>query len=134
MLEPRSLQTGWAKVQEVRQELVDFKKSGKPVYALLQSPGSREYYLATVADKIFLSPDDMLFVKGFRLEELYFKNTLDKLGITREKIKFRSGTMGFVSEADVLTDLHYLECTLRDLGRAPPPGAGVQAAAAVLAG
>lgn len=44
----------------------------------------------------------------------------------------RIGTMGFVSEADVLTDLHYLECTLRDLGRAPQPGAGVQAAAAVL--
>ena len=45
----------------------------------------------------------------------------------------RIGTMGFVGAEDILADLHYLECTLRDLGRAPAPGAGVQAAAAVLA-
>ena len=36
----------------------------------------------------------------------------------------RFGTMGFVDGGDILTDLHHLECTLRDLGRAPPPGAG----------
>jgi aspartate aminotransferase-like enzyme len=46
----------------------------------------------------------------------------------------RIGTMGHVGPEDILADLHYLECTLRDLGRAPSaPGAGVQAAAAVLA-
>ena len=45
----------------------------------------------------------------------------------------RIGTMGHVGPDDILADLHYLECTLRDLGRAPAPGAGVQAAAAVLA-
>ena len=81
VLQPHGLEAGWGKVQELREELAEFKKTGKPVYAFLQSPGSREYYLATVADRIFLSPDDMLMVKGFRLEELYFKNTLDKLGI-----------------------------------------------------
>jgi hypothetical protein len=41
--------------------------------------------------------------------------------------------MGFVGPEDVLADLHYLECTLRDLGRTPAAGAGVQAAAAALA-
>lgn len=81
VLQPRNLLAGWGKLQEVRQELSDFKKSGKPVYAYLQGPGSREYYVATIADKIFLSPDDMLDVKGFRLEEMYFKGTLDKLGV-----------------------------------------------------
>ena len=45
----------------------------------------------------------------------------------------RIGTMGFVGAEDILADLHYLECTLRDLGRPPVPGAGVQAAAALLA-
>jgi aspartate aminotransferase-like enzyme len=45
----------------------------------------------------------------------------------------RIGTMGFFGPADILADLHYLECTLRDLGHAPAPGAGVQAAAAILA-
>ena len=81
VLQPRSLMAGWAKLQEVRQELADFKKSGKPVYAYLEEPGSREYYLATIADKIFVPPDEMLDVKGFHLEELYFKNSLDKLGV-----------------------------------------------------
>ena len=45
----------------------------------------------------------------------------------------RIGTMGAIAAGDVLTDLHYLECTLRELGRAPPVGAGTNAAAKVLA-
>ena len=45
----------------------------------------------------------------------------------------RIGTMGFVGPQDILTDLHHLERTLRDLGRAPAPGAGVTAATALLA-
>jgi protease-4 len=81
ILRPRSLVVGWGKLQEIRAQLARFKSSGKPLYAYLESPGSREFYLASVADKIFLSPDDQLNVKGFRLEELYFKNTLDKLGV-----------------------------------------------------
>jgi protease-4 len=81
VLEPQSVSAGWGKLQEIRHQLVEFKKSGKPVYAYLQGAGSREYYLASVADKIFLSPDDSLEVKGFFLEEMFFKNTLDKLGV-----------------------------------------------------
>lgn len=81
VLQPRGLGAGWGKLEELRQDLADFKKSGKPVYAYLQSPGSHEYYLASIADKIYLSPDDNLEVKGFLLEEMYFKNTLDKLGV-----------------------------------------------------
>src|SRR5436305_15108482 len=81
LIQPRGLTIGWAKLQEIRRDVQDFKRSGKPVYALLQSPGSKEYYLGSAADRIFLSPDDQLEVKGFRIEETYFKNTLDKLGI-----------------------------------------------------
>ena len=50
----------------------------------------------------------------------------------RNKV-IRIGTMGSVGPADILTDLHYLECTLRDLGRSPATGAGMLAASAVLA-
>src|SRR4029077_6482623 len=50
----------------------------------------------------------------------------------RNKV-IRIGTMGSVGPADILVDLHYLECTLRDLGPPPSTGAGVQAAAAALA-
>ncbi len=81
VIQPRGLLVGWARLEELRQEIGEFKKSGKPVYAFLQAPGSHEYYLASIADKIFLSPDDMLDVKGFHVEEMYFKDTLEKLGI-----------------------------------------------------
>jgi len=81
VLQPRNLLIGWGRLEELRQDVAEFKKSGKPVYAFLQAPGSHEYYLASVADKIFLSPGDMLDVKGFQVEEMYFKGTLDKLGI-----------------------------------------------------
>jgi protease-4 len=84
LLKPRRLGAGWAKLQEIRHEIVEFKKSAKPVYAYLESPGSREYYLASAADKIYLSPDDNLDVKGFLLEEMFFKNTLDKFGVQVE--------------------------------------------------
>jgi len=50
----------------------------------------------------------------------------------RNKV-IRIGTMGAVGPGDILEDLHYLECTLRDLGRSPGKGAGVLAAAMALA-
>lgn len=81
VLQPRNLSIGWGKLQELYEELSLFKRSGKPVYALLQGPGSREYYLASVADKIYVSPDDMVNVKGFAAETVYVKDALDKLGI-----------------------------------------------------
>ncbi|MGI9070091.1 MAG: signal peptide peptidase SppA [Bryobacteraceae bacterium] len=84
VLQPRQLSIGWGKLQEFHEELAAFKASGKPLYALLRAPGSREYYLASAADKIFLFPEDMLDVKGFLVEAMYFKNALDKLGINMQ--------------------------------------------------
>ncbi len=82
VLQPRGLAVGWGKLEEIHEELLNFKKSGKPVYAFLQGAGSKEYYLASAADKIYMSPDDMLNVKGLLLEAMYFKNTLDKIGVS----------------------------------------------------
>jgi protease IV len=82
VLKPRNLALGWGKLEELRDEIAEFKRrSGKPVYAYLQTPGMHEYFLASVADKIYVSPDDYLEVKGFLIEETYLKGTLDKLGI-----------------------------------------------------
>ena len=55
VLEPESLEVGWGKLQEMRADLEAFRKSGKPVFAFLRSPGTREYYLATAADRIYLA-------------------------------------------------------------------------------
>ena len=81
LFEPHRLGIGWAKMQELRSEIVQFKKSGKPVVTYLQSPGAREYYLATATDRIFLAPEDSLDVKGLRVESMFLKNTFDKVGV-----------------------------------------------------
>ena len=84
ILEPKGLSTGWAKLEELRSEILSFKKSGKPVYAYLKGAGTREYYVATAADKIYMAPEDELDLKGLRAELMFFKGTLDKLGIDME--------------------------------------------------
>jgi len=84
VLEPRGLGVGWAKLEELRADIVNFKKSGKPVYAFLRGAGTKEYYLATAADKVFMSPEDELDVKGLRAELVFVKGTLDKLGVQME--------------------------------------------------
>src|SRR5712692_4053714 len=84
VFEPRNLQIGWGKLEEIRADLENFRKTGKPVYAYLKTPGAREYYLATAANRIYMDPEDELNLKGMRFELMYFRNTLDKLGVQVE--------------------------------------------------
>jgi protease-4 len=70
----------WGKVQEVRDAMLDFKKSGKPLSAYLEYGGDREYYLATAADKVYLMPSTSLDLVGVATYELFLKGTLDKIG------------------------------------------------------
>jgi protease IV len=70
----------WGKVQEIRDAVIDFKKSGKPIYAYLEYAGDREYYLATAADKIFVMPSSPLDLVGVATYELFLRGTLDKIG------------------------------------------------------
>ena len=70
----------WGKVQEVRDAMLDFKKSGKPLYAYLEYGGDREYYLATAADRVYLMPSTSLDLVGVATYELFLKGTLDKIG------------------------------------------------------
>lgn len=81
VLEPESLSVGWGKLQEIRADLAQFKKSGKPLYAFLKTPTAREYYLATAADRVYMEPQDWLDLKGMRFELTFFKNTLNKIGV-----------------------------------------------------
>jgi protease-4 len=70
----------WGKVQEIRDAVLEFKKSGKPVYAHLEYGGDREYYLATAADKVFLMPSSSLDLSGIATYQLFLRGTLDKIG------------------------------------------------------
>jgi protease IV len=81
VFEPSGTSVGWAKMQEIRNDLEQFRKSGKPLIAYLKTPNMRDYYMASACTKIYMSPTDELDLKGIGLELMYFKNTLDKLGV-----------------------------------------------------
>ena len=78
---------GWAKADEFRDAVKDFKASGKPVYAYMQIGTNKEYYLATAADKIFLPPPGDIYINGFAAEAMFYKGSLDKLGIEADVIQ-----------------------------------------------
>ena len=81
LLKPTGLTTPfWAKIQEIRDAVLDFRKSGKPVYAYLEEGSDRDYYLATAADKIFLMPSSALDLTGVATYEMFLRGTLDKIG------------------------------------------------------
>jgi len=84
VLQPEGLSAGWAKLQELRMDVEKFRKSGKPVYAYLRQPGTREYYVASAADRVILGPSEPLMLKGLRAELMYFKKTLEKIGVSIE--------------------------------------------------
>ncbi len=81
VFEPAGASVGWAKMQEIRADLEQFRKSGKPLIAYLKAPATRDYYMASACSKIYMSPVDVLDLKGVAFELMYFKNTLDKLGV-----------------------------------------------------
>jgi protease-4 len=70
----------WARVQELRDAIVDFRSSGKPVTAYLEYGGDREYYLASAADKVYLMPSSSLDLTGIASYEIFLRGTFDKIG------------------------------------------------------
>lgn len=77
------LECNWAKINELRQAILDFRKSGKKVYAYIDEAPEfdKEYFLATACDEIILHPLGWLGVNGIGGYFPFFKKTLDKLGI-----------------------------------------------------
>lgn len=80
-------QIGWGKADELRDAIADLKTSGKPVYAYMELGMNKEYYLATAADKIFLPPTGDIYVNGFAAQAMFYKGSLDKLGIETDVIQ-----------------------------------------------
>jgi protease-4 len=81
LLIPSGFQTPyWAKLQEVRDAILDFRRSGKPIFAHLEYGGQSEYYLATACDRIYLVPSSTLDLTGLASYEIFLRGTLDKIG------------------------------------------------------
>ncbi len=76
----------WGTVQEIRDAVIDFKESGKPVVAHIEFGIGQAYYLATACDEIFMSPTSPLMLVGVASYELFFRGTLDKVGIEADML------------------------------------------------
>jgi protease IV len=73
------LQAGMASVEEIRNALLDFKKSKKFVVAYSEFSSEKAYYLASVADRFYLNPQGTIELNGLSSEVMFFKGTLEKL-------------------------------------------------------
>lgn len=78
---------GWGKADELRDAIKEFRTSGKPVYAYMEIGANKEYYIATAADKVFLPPSGDIYVNGFAAEAMFYKGSLDKLGVETDVIQ-----------------------------------------------
>ncbi|UOQ55432.1 signal peptide peptidase SppA [Hymenobacter cellulosivorans] len=84
------VQAGMASLEEIRNELLDFKKSGKFIVAYNDIASEKSYYLTSVADKLYLNPQGTLEFNGLSSETYYYKNLFEKAGI--EPYIFRVGS------------------------------------------
>jgi protease-4 len=78
------LDAGWGRTQEIRDAIRRFRRSGKPAYAHIEFCGNKEYYLATACSRIYAVPTAILQVSGLAAEVTFFRQTLDKLGVTAQ--------------------------------------------------
>ncbi len=87
LLDVSVIPAGMATIQEIRSELIDFKKSGKFILSYSEVYTQGAYYLATAADQIYLQPEGMILFKGLNAELTFLKGTLDKLEIKMQVIR-----------------------------------------------
>ena len=109
---------GWGKAEELRDAIADFRSSGKPVYAYLEFGLNKEYYIATACDKIYVAPPGELFINGLAADVMFFRGSLDKLGIYPDIYqigKYKSAGDMFTQKQ--MTDAHreYINSLLDDL-------------------
>ena len=118
LLDVNMSDVGWGKAEEIRDAITDFRSSGKPVYAYLEFGLNKEYYIATACDKIFVPPPGELFINGLAADVMFFRGSLDKLGIYPDIYqigKYKSAGDMFTQKQ--MTDAHreYINSMLDDL-------------------
>jgi len=94
-LDLSGIQTGISTIDEIRDGLLEFKKSGKFIWAYSEFYDQATYYLATTADKIFLNPEGGVLFKGLNAQMPFVKGTLEKLDIKIQVMrhgKFKAAT------------------------------------------
>lgn len=98
-LEPDYPMAGFASLEAIRDALLEFKESGKFITAYSEIYTESGYYLASVADNIYINPRGMFELNGISANLTFFKGTFDKLGIEPEIFRvgdFKSAVEPFI--------------------------------------
>lgn len=88
----------WGMSEELRQTLLHFSESGKPILAYADNYSQQGYFVASVADSVYLNPSGMLEFRGIGVESLFFKELLDKLGVKMSLIRPKSNSFKSAGE------------------------------------
>jgi protease-4 len=102
--------SGQATTEEIRNALIDFKKSGKFIVAYSEVYTQGFYYLASVADKVYINPKGIFEFRGFHSQITFLKGALDKLGIEAQVIKvgtYKSAVEPFI--LDKMSDANRMQ-------------------------
>ena len=102
-LNPSSIEIGFASLKAIRDALIDFKESGKFIVAYSDGYTQRAYYIASVADKVYLNPQGSLDFRGLSSNVVFMKEALDKLGVEMQVIKV--GTYKSAVEPFILNEM-----------------------------
>ena len=86
----RTVDAGIATLGEIRDAMLDFKESGKFIYAFSEAYTQKSYYLASVADSVFMTPGGMFLFNGMSATVMFYKNALEKVGVEMQVIRHGS--------------------------------------------
>ncbi|MDR6459219.1 protease-4 [Chryseobacterium vietnamense] len=117
-IETDYLSAGLTQIDDLRNAIEDFKKSGKFVYAYGNGVSQSAYYLGSVADQYYLHPAGMVELKGLATEVTFFKDFADKYGVGIEVIrhgKFKSAVEPFLRNDISPENKEQLSTLLNDL-------------------
>ena len=87
LLRVGSLEIGWARLNELQTAIAQVRKSGKPVWACLESGGNKEYLLAASCDRIIMPESGTLMLTGLRAEVTFYKNLFEMLDVKAEMLR-----------------------------------------------
>ena len=99
-LKQGELIAGYGELKEIRDALLNFKKTGKFIVAYADNYAQNNYYLASVADKIMLNPIGTIDIKGLASTTRFYKNAADKLGVEMQVLKvgtFKSAVEPYIN-------------------------------------
>ena len=103
ILDIDNVSLGLAQMQELREGILKFRKSGKQVYALMNYTGNKEYYLASAADKIYFTPNSTFAITGLKMQVYFLKGLMDRAGVKYESVS--RGKYKSFNEAFTRTDM-----------------------------